>query len=75
MKLLITALVISFTQTALAQSYDEQMNKAGEALQKKTFAAPLLFFKQLLKILLKLALMILLMLPLLLLIVMPNSKH
>jgi hypothetical protein len=45
MKKLFFALTILFVQTLHAQSYDEQMNKAGEALQKKEFCAALTIFQ------------------------------
>jgi Prolyl oligopeptidase family len=45
MKKLFFALTILLAQTLHAQSYDEQMNKAGEALQKKEFCAALTIFQ------------------------------
>jgi hypothetical protein len=45
MKKLLFVFIILFAQTLPAQSYDEQMNKAGEALQKKEFCAALTIFQ------------------------------
>jgi predicted peptidase len=45
MKKLLFVFTILFAQTLQAQSYDEQMNKAGAALQKKDFCAALTIFQ------------------------------
>lgn len=45
MKKQLTAVAILIGYFALGQSYDDQMNKAGEALQKKDFCSALNIFK------------------------------
>jgi hypothetical protein len=59
MKTILIGLMILIGQIAVGQSYDDQMNKAGEALQKKISAMHFLFFRPLLKTVQKLELMIL----------------
>ena len=45
MKQILTGITLLIAQIAFAQSYDEQLGKAGEALQKKEYCSALAIFK------------------------------